>query len=149
MFSITGIYVFFIFFFSILFRTNNFYEKNFLKSYLYKYISFIKKSRLVVTHGGPGAIFLAIRYGRNKPMVVPRLKKFSEHVDNHQLYFCKFIKRKKIAKVFTDFEESGKEIKEYILKPKPNRKYLDFPIKMNKLINKLKIYSESYEAKLS
>lgn len=38
----------------------------------------------VITHAGCGTIFHAIRAGHT-PIVVPRLKRFGEHVDDHQL----------------------------------------------------------------
>jgi beta-1,4-N-acetylglucosaminyltransferase len=40
-------------------------------------------ARIVVTHAAAGAIILALRYG--KPLlVVPRLRRFDEHTDDHQ-----------------------------------------------------------------
>lgn len=50
--------------------------------------SFMKKSNVIITHGGPGSIFHAIRYGKT-PIVVPRNPKFNEHVDEHQILFTK------------------------------------------------------------
>ena len=47
-----------------------------------------KTARIVITHGGPGSIFLPIQYMK-KPIVVPRNPKFDEHVDNHQILFAK------------------------------------------------------------
>ena len=40
----------------------------------------IKKSSIVITHGGPGSIFHPLRYGKI-PIVVPRNPQFDEHVD--------------------------------------------------------------------
>lgn len=39
---------------------------------------------IVVTHGGTGAIIGAVKKGK-KVIAVPRLARFGEHVDNHQL----------------------------------------------------------------
>ncbi|MCE4049559.1 glycosyltransferase [Bacillus sp. Au-Bac7] len=59
-----------------------------------KLLSFIEMNNyaaeadLIITHGGPASIFLA--YSHNKiPVVVPRQKKYDEHIDNHQLIFAK------------------------------------------------------------
>jgi len=41
-------------------------------------------ARIVVTHAGVGSILLAIRAG-HVPIVLPRLKRFGEHVDDHQV----------------------------------------------------------------
>lgn len=51
-------------------------------------IDYTEKSRIVITHGGPGSIFLPIQMGK-KPIVVPRNPKFDEHVDEHQILFSK------------------------------------------------------------
>ena len=42
------------------------------------------KSDIVITHGGTGAIIGAVKKGK-KVIAVPRLAKYGEHVDDHQL----------------------------------------------------------------
>ena len=42
------------------------------------------KCDVVITHGGPGVIIGAVKKGK-KVIAVPRLAKFGEHVDDHQL----------------------------------------------------------------
>ncbi len=44
----------------------------------------IEKASLVVTHGGTGVIIGAVKKGK-KVIAVPRLAKYGEHVDDHQL----------------------------------------------------------------
>ncbi|MBQ3565692.1 MAG: glycosyl transferase [Oscillospiraceae bacterium] len=45
---------------------------------------YIKKCRLLITHSGVGTIISGIN--SRKPVIVfPRLKKYNEHVDDHQL----------------------------------------------------------------
>lgn len=39
---------------------------------------------IVITHGGTGAIINAVKKGK-KVIAVPRLKKYGEHVDDHQI----------------------------------------------------------------
>ncbi|CZQ96505.1 Hypothetical protein Tpal_2017 [Trichococcus palustris] len=39
---------------------------------------------MVITHGGTGAIIGAVKQGK-KVVAIPRLKRFNEHVDDHQL----------------------------------------------------------------
>lgn len=39
---------------------------------------------MVITHGGTGAIIGAVKKGK-KVIAIPRLAKYGEHVDNHQL----------------------------------------------------------------
>lgn len=43
-----------------------------------------EKSEIVITHGGTGAIIGAVKKDK-KVIAVPRLSKFGEHVDDHQL----------------------------------------------------------------
>lgn len=53
----------------------------------------IKDSSLVITHSGVGSIITAIN--ADKPVIVyPRLSKYHEHVDNHQLEIAEAFVRK-------------------------------------------------------
>lgn len=49
-----------------------------------EYAEAIEKSDIVITHGGTGAIIGAVKMGK-KVIAVPRLAKFGEHVDDHQI----------------------------------------------------------------
>lgn len=44
----------------------------------------IEMSDIVITHGGTGAIIGAVKMGK-KVIAVPRLAKYGEHVDDHQM----------------------------------------------------------------
>ena len=44
----------------------------------------MSKADIVITHGGTGAIIGAVKKGK-KVIAVPRLAKYGEHVDDHQL----------------------------------------------------------------
>lgn len=44
----------------------------------------MKRADIVITHGGTGAIIGAVKMGK-KVIAVPRLAKYGEHVDDHQL----------------------------------------------------------------
>ena len=66
----------------------------------YRYIDkeqfdeYISKARVIITHSGVGSIISALKL--NKPVVVyPRLKKYKEHVDDHQLDIAKAFEKKK------------------------------------------------------
>lgn len=59
----------------------------------YKYIAFMDRAEfadtmdkcdIVITHGGTGVIIGAVKKGK-KVIAVPRLAKYGEHVDDHQL----------------------------------------------------------------
>lgn len=51
----------------------------------------ISKADVVITHGGTGTIINAIKNGK-KVIAVPRLSKYGEHVDDHQLQLIKQFK---------------------------------------------------------
>lgn len=65
------------------------------QSYEYKnflgreeFLEAMKKSTLVITHGGTGAIITAVKAGK-KVIAVSRMAKYGEHVDDHQLQLLK------------------------------------------------------------
>lgn len=62
--------------------------------------NWIKRSDIIITHGGPGSIFHPLKY-KKIPIVFPRDPKFNEHVDNHQILFTKRLeKQNKIIAVY-------------------------------------------------
>lgn len=56
-------------------------------------INYIEEARIVITHGGPATFIMPLQIGKI-PIVVPRLKRFEEHVNDHQLEFAKLVKEK-------------------------------------------------------
>lgn len=60
---------------------------------LYPYsemIELVKKARIIITHGGPSSFIMPLQVGKT-PVVVPRQKKYNEHVNDHQVEFCKAV----------------------------------------------------------
>lgn len=45
---------------------------------------YIKKAKFIITHGGVGSILDAIKHNK-KVIAVPRLEKYDEHDNNHQI----------------------------------------------------------------
>ena len=56
--------------------------------------AYISKARIVITHGGPSSFIEVLQVGKI-PIVVPRMEKYGEHVNNHQVSFAKLIEKKK------------------------------------------------------
>lgn len=54
------------------------------------FLEHLRSAEVVVSHGGPGSIIPVLRAGRQL-VLVPRRKEFGEHVDNHQVAFCRRI----------------------------------------------------------
>lgn len=53
----------------------------------------IKKARIVITHGGPASFIAPLTVGKI-PIVVPRQKKYDEHVNDHQFEFAKEVEKR-------------------------------------------------------
>ncbi|MFH1751952.1 MAG: PssE/Cps14G family polysaccharide biosynthesis glycosyltransferase [archaeon] len=71
----------------------------------------IARADIVITHGGEGVIGTALQYNK-KIIIVPRLKKFGEHTNDHQLELTKAIEREKRALTVYDIEDLEKALKE-------------------------------------
>ena len=75
--------------------------------------SYIRKARIIITHGGPSSFVAPLQIGK-VPIVVPRQKEFGEHVNNHQLDFCKAVeKRWGNIIVVEDISKLQQTIREY------------------------------------
>lgn len=51
-------------------------------------VELVKDARIVITHGGPSSFIMPLQVGKI-PVVVPRQKQYEEHVNDHQLDFCR------------------------------------------------------------
>ena len=61
------------------------------KLYPYKtMVELVDKARTVITHGGPSSFIMPLQIGK-VPVVVPRMKEFDEHVNDHQLDFARAV----------------------------------------------------------
>lgn len=54
---------------------------------------YMKESRIIITHGGPASIYQSLSFGKI-PYVLPREKKFGEHINDHQKLFFEYLKNK-------------------------------------------------------
>lgn len=54
----------------------------------HKMLELVAEARIVITHGGPSSFIMPLQIGKT-PIVVPRQKQFNEHVNNHQVEFCR------------------------------------------------------------
>ena len=78
----------------------------------------IKASDRIITHAGPGTLFLISQFSRIMPLVVARMFKLREHASNHQVLFTEFIKNQfevRLKKYFiTEETELIDRVKEYL-----------------------------------
>lgn len=75
------------------------------------YSEYIKKADMVICHGGVGTIFEAIE-NEKRVLVVPRLKKYKEHINDHQLEAACELEKDGYLIVYKD----GEDFDKYILK---------------------------------
>lgn len=84
----------------------------------YQYVDFmtqdefnkkIEESDLVITHAGTGVIINSIKRGK-KVIGVPRLAKYGEHVDDHQIQLLNEFKELNYIKVANDTDELKEKI---------------------------------------
>jgi UDP-N-acetylglucosamine transferase subunit ALG13 len=61
----------------------------------------VRRSRAFVTHAGVGSIMMSLSVGR-RPVVVPRLKRFGEAVDDHQLGLGRRLEGEGLVKLVED-----------------------------------------------
>lgn len=66
----------------------------------------VQESAVVITHGGTGAIVGALKQG--KPVIaVPRLARYGEHVDDHQLQLLQQFEEMGMIAVCYDLDKLG------------------------------------------
>lgn len=63
-----------------------------------------KQANYIITHGGVGSIVSCIKMGK-KVVAVPRLAKYSEHVNNHQIQIIENMQQKGYIEGVIDIEE--------------------------------------------
>lgn len=69
------------------------------------------KANIVIAHGGTGAIIGAVKRGK-KVIAVPRLAKYQEHVDDHQLQLLEQFSEMNLIHVCLGCGDLGKAIAE-------------------------------------
>lgn len=84
------------------YEPRNYEYKNFLDRD--EFSDIMSKCDKVITHGGTGAIIGAAK-NEKKIIAVPRLVKFGEHVDDHQLQITEQFKKMKFAEAVKEIDE--------------------------------------------
>lgn len=96
-----------------------------------KFNEYIKKADYIICHGGVGTIFNALENGK-KILVVPRLAKYKEHINDHQLEVAGELEKEDYLILYKDGENFDKYV-EKLKKFKPKKYSLD-----NKFLDILK-----------
>lgn len=78
-------------------RHRDFYDREEFKT-------MIDRCSVLITHGGVGTVIDAVKRGK-KVVAVPRLARYGEHVDNHQLQLLEQFHRMKLIQGCADVEK--------------------------------------------
>lgn len=62
-----------------------------------------KDARIIVCHAGTGSILMALEYNK-QVIVIPRLSKFGEHIDDHQLDIAREFEKEGLIIVVNDMD---------------------------------------------
>ncbi|NSM83099.1 beta(1,3)galactosyltransferase EpsH [Enterococcus faecalis] len=89
------------------FHSKHYIEKDFMG--IEDFQQHIDRCRIVITHGGSGAIINALKKNK-RVLAVPRLSEFNEHVDNHQLEITKEFKAQNYIELVTDICDLGTKL---------------------------------------
>ncbi len=114
------------------YKPKTFISKKYVSPLLYDKL--IAKSRIIIAHGGAGIIGSALLY--SKPLViVPRLLKYKEHTNNHQLELAKQLENKKNVFVVYDISNLEKAVsKAFSLSKRKSKKTKPSNIRMKQII---------------
>src|SRR3990170_1877416 len=75
-----------------------------------EYESILKKCNLIISHAGLGNV-MAAREHKKPIIVVPRQKRFSEHIDDHQLELSHYLEKNKRCFAVYDIDKLKDKIK--------------------------------------
>lgn len=74
------------------------------------FLKLVEESNLIISHGGVGSIISGLSNGK-KVIVAPRLKKYGEHVNNHQIQIARKFEQEGYVKCVLNMKNLGKTIK--------------------------------------
>ena len=113
------------------------------KNYNYKefmtqeeFNAYIDKSDIIITHAGTGVIVNAIKKEK-KVIGVPRLAKYGEHVDDHQIQLIKEFTEMNFIEECNDIEELEEKIKKI-----KNKNFTKYKTNNDEFLQNIKEYIE-------
>ncbi len=116
------------------FKPENFSSKKFLSDS--EYNKKFAKADVIISHGGAGTIIRALELKKSL-IIVPRLKKFNEHTNDHQLDLAKALQKRGKALYVANISSLEKTLKKSLsFKPK-------FSSEKQKLIKAVNSYIKS------
>lgn len=103
---------------------------------------YVEQARIVITHGGPASFIMPLQIGKT-PIVVPRQKKYDEHVNDHQVDFSKAVEERmkniivvedvnELADIINNYEDLTKKMSQEM-----NSNNLSFNVQLENISNEL------------
>jgi UDP-N-acetylglucosamine transferase subunit ALG13 len=86
------------------FRASHCQQKQFIE--MSEFESLLGSASLIISHGGAGTLINLLKHGK-VPIVMPRRREYSEHVDDHQVELVKALAAE--GRVIPVYEESDLE----------------------------------------
>jgi UDP-N-acetylglucosamine transferase subunit ALG13 len=117
------------------YKPKNYKYKNFLDKE--EFDKAIDEASVIITHGGTGAIISAIKKGK-RVIAVPRLAKYKEHVDDHQLQLVKQFKDLDLICECLNVEKLNEALDEV-----KNKKYKKYKSNTKRIIDSIRACIES------
>lgn len=102
-----------------------------------KFAECMEAANIVITHGGTGAIIGALKANK-KVVAVPRLAKYGEHVDDHQLQVVEQFEAFNFIYSCNNLDEL-----DYVIKNIQNKEFCRYVSSTNKIINSIEQYIDS------
>jgi UDP-N-acetylglucosamine transferase subunit ALG13 len=79
-------------------------------------VDHVRRARIVVAHAGVGTV-LVVLASHKRPVVVPRLHSFREHVDDHQLDFARRVRDAGLVQLVEDPSRLGEILRSSVDAP--------------------------------
>jgi UDP-N-acetylglucosamine transferase subunit ALG13 len=74
-------------------------------------VAHLRDADVVVAHAGAGSVMAALAAGRT-PVVVPRLQRLGEAIDDHQLGFARRLDRRKVVRLVEDVADLPRAVQD-------------------------------------
>ncbi len=112
----------------------------------YEYVDFmsqdefskkIDQASLIITHAGTGVIVNGVKKGK-KVIAIPRLSKYGEHVDNHQIQLIKEFSELNFIEPVYEIDKLDEA-----LDKTQNKKYKRYVSNTEKIINSIEFFIEN------
>lgn len=97
----------------------------------------LKNASLIITHGGTGVITGALKNNK-KVLAIPRLKKYGEHVDDHQTQLLIAFEQANYLCVCNDADDFNKKIIEVM-----TGRYTAYQSNTNEFLKRIRAYIET------